>query len=74
LVGTASGESLYGANFSCKISPWLATIVWSIFRFAVADADLTLLGKGPAKQHEFEDKVIWITGASQGIGNSLLSG
>lgn len=49
----------------------LATIVWSIFRFAVADADLTLLRKGPAKQHEFEDKVIWITGASQGIGKVL---
>lgn len=48
----------------------LATIIW-IFRFAVADADLTLLRKGSAKQHEFEDKVIWITGASQGIGEVL---
>ncbi|KAH9300879.1 hypothetical protein KI387_012462, partial [Taxus chinensis] len=33
--------------------------------------DFTVLGKGPARQHEIEDKVIWITGASQGIGEAL---
>eukprot|EP01018_Ginkgo_biloba_P002257 Gb_17710 [translate_table: standard] len=52
-------------------SVFLVTIVWWFFRFATADADLTLLGKGPAKQHEVEDKVVWITGASQGIGEVL---
>lgn len=49
----------------------LAAIIWWVYRFAVADADFTLLRKGPVKQHEFEDKVIWITGASQGIGKAL---
>ncbi|GLJ30249.1 hypothetical protein SUGI_0598380 [Cryptomeria japonica] len=49
----------------------ICAIAWWIFRFAVADADFTLLGKGPAKQHEIEDEVVWITGASQGIGEAL---
>uniref|UniRef100_A0A0D6R7P8 Ketoreductase domain-containing protein n=1 Tax=Araucaria cunninghamii TaxID=56994 RepID=A0A0D6R7P8_ARACU len=49
----------------------MCTIIWWIVRFALADADFTLLSKGPPKQGEFEDKVVWITGASQGIGEAL---
>ncbi|CAI5477202.1 unnamed protein product [Closterium sp. Yama58-4] len=34
-------------------------------------ADLTLLLKGAPPEGAFEDKVVWITGASQGIGQEL---
>ncbi|KAK1314248.1 11-beta-hydroxysteroid dehydrogenase-like 2 [Acorus calamus] len=40
-------------------------------KFATADGDFTLLSKGPPKREEVEDKVVWITGASRGIGEIL---
>lgn len=39
--------------------------------FALADGDLTLLTSRPAKREEIEGKVVWITGASRGIGEVL---
>ncbi|CAN6485712.1 unnamed protein product [Victoria cruziana] len=42
-----------------------------VFRFATADGDFTLLAKGSPKRGEVEDKVVWITGASRGIGEAL---
>ncbi|KAL0452256.1 UNVERIFIED_CONTAM: Dehydrogenase/reductase SDR family member 7 [Sesamum latifolium] len=42
-----------------------------LFRFLKADGDLTLLSKKHVKREEIEDKVIWITGASRGIGEVL---
>ncbi|KAL3833909.1 hypothetical protein ACJIZ3_008645 [Penstemon smallii] len=41
------------------------------FKFLKADGDLTLLSKKHVKRDEIEDKVIWITGASRGIGEVL---
>ncbi|KAG6404718.1 hypothetical protein SASPL_136971 [Salvia splendens] len=42
-----------------------------IFKFLKADGDFTLLSKGKVKRQEIEDKVIWITGGSRGIGEVL---
>ncbi|GAB2287135.1 hypothetical protein Dimus_021521 [Dionaea muscipula] len=39
--------------------------------FIIADADFTLLSKRAVKRDEFEDRVVWITGASRGIGEVL---
>ncbi|XP_039125725.1 dehydrogenase/reductase SDR family member 7-like [Dioscorea cayenensis subsp. rotundata] len=49
---------------------FLAVLV-RIVRFALADADLTLLSKGGPKRSEVEGKVAWITGGSKGIGKEL---
>ncbi|KAK8949404.1 11-beta-hydroxysteroid dehydrogenase-like 4A [Platanthera zijinensis] len=40
-------------------------------KFATADGDFTLLSKGRAKRQRVEGKVVWITGASRGIGEVL---
>ncbi|KAJ4958903.1 hypothetical protein NE237_026014 [Protea cynaroides] len=47
------------------------TILTIIVKFASADGDLTLMSKKRAKREEVEDKVVWITGASRGIGEVL---
>ncbi|KAL3686183.1 hypothetical protein R1sor_004205 [Riccia sorocarpa] len=47
------------------------SLVVLIYSFAKADADLTLLSKAPIPPTAFRDKVVWITGASQGIGEIL---
>ncbi|CAA6660305.1 unnamed protein product [Spirodela intermedia] len=49
----------------------LAAGVFLLVKFAKADGDFTLLSKGPPKREEVEDKVVWITGASRGIGEDL---
>lgn len=49
----------------------LGYVAWFIYRFATADGDLTLLRQGPARRSAVENKVVWITGASQGIGEAL---
>lgn len=49
----------------------LAAILAFLAKFATADGDFTLLSKGHAKRQEIEDKVVWITGASRGIGEVL---
>ncbi|CAA6660306.1 unnamed protein product [Spirodela intermedia] len=40
-------------------------------RYLVNTRDFTLMSRGPAKRELVEDKVVWITGASRGIGEVL---
>ncbi|XP_023546508.1 dehydrogenase/reductase SDR family member 7 isoform X2 [Cucurbita pepo subsp. pepo] len=42
-----------------------------LFKFATAHGDFTLMSKKHVKREEIEDKVVWITGASRGIGEVL---
>ncbi|PKU67586.1 dehydrogenase/reductase SDR family member 7 [Dendrobium catenatum] len=49
----------------------LFTIGALLVKFATADGDFTLLFKGRAKRERVEGKVVWITGASRGIGEVL---
>ncbi|KAH0453587.1 hypothetical protein IEQ34_017911 [Dendrobium chrysotoxum] len=49
----------------------LVTIGAFLVKFATADGDFTLLFKGRAKRERVEGKVVWITGASRGIGEVL---
>nr|GLL23125.1 dehydrogenase/reductase SDR family member 7 isoform X1 [Ipomoea trifida] len=53
------------------LSIFVAFIAVFLFKFLTSDADFTLLSKGKVKREEIEDKVIWITGASRGIGEIL---
>ncbi|KAJ9169245.1 hypothetical protein P3X46_017457 [Hevea brasiliensis] len=41
------------------------------FFLLTGDGDFTLMSKRHVKREEIEDKVVWITGASRGIGESL---
>eukprot|EP00877_Chromochloris_zofingiensis_P006070 jgi/Chrzof1/1716/Cz10g18120.t1 len=45
--------------------------IYNLVRLIRADADLALLSKGRHKADAFRGKVIWITGASQGLGEVL---
>ena len=45
-------------------------ILFRLLRFITADADLTLLNHS-LKPEFFKDKVVWVTGASSGIGEEL---
>ena len=45
--------------------------LYKAVRLALADADLYLLGKGEPAANAFQGKVVWITGASQGLGAVL---
>ncbi|CAI5522422.1 unnamed protein product [Closterium sp. Naga37s-1] len=63
-----------GTSFPLPVP--LVLFIRCVFVFPTADGrkfepDLTLLLKGPPPQEAFEDKVVWITGASQGIGQEL---
>ncbi|KAL2555405.1 NAD(P)-binding Rossmann-fold superfamily protein [Forsythia ovata] len=49
-------------------SLFLSFFIAFSFKFLKADGDFTLLSKKHVKREEIEDKVIWITGASRGIG------
>ncbi|KAL6527069.1 hypothetical protein OROGR_016159 [Orobanche gracilis] len=49
----------------------IAFFIAFLFKFFKADGDLTLLSKKHVKREEIEDKVVWITGASRGIGEIL---
>uniref|UniRef100_A0A2P2LHQ8 Dehydrogenase/reductase SDR family member 7 n=1 Tax=Rhizophora mucronata TaxID=61149 RepID=A0A2P2LHQ8_RHIMU len=47
-------------------------LLFLVFAFLfLADGDLTLMSKRRVKREEIKDKVIWITGASRGIGEVL---
>ncbi|PNW86961.1 hypothetical protein CHLRE_02g103100v5 [Chlamydomonas reinhardtii] len=61
-LGTASFAVLGAA---------LGYLAYKLVRLALADADLHLLGLGKHRANAFEGKVIWITGASQGLGAVL---
>ncbi|KAD4584080.1 hypothetical protein E3N88_21681 [Mikania micrantha] len=49
----------------------LALIVTISYKFLTNDGDFRLLAKGKVKRESFQDKVVWITGASRGIGEVL---
>ncbi|KAL0551756.1 hypothetical protein IC582_010845 [Cucumis melo] len=46
-------------------------LLFLFFRFATAYGDFTLMSKNHLNREEIEDKVVWITGASRGIGEVL---
>ncbi|XP_047316111.1 dehydrogenase/reductase SDR family member 7 [Impatiens glandulifera] len=50
---------------------FLAFTITLLFKFITADGDFTLISKRHPKREEIEDKVVWITGASRGIGEVL---
>ncbi|XP_071732109.1 uncharacterized protein [Rutidosis leptorrhynchoides] len=52
-------------------SVFVALIVTLSHKFITGDGDFTLLSKGKVKRESFQDKVVWITGASRGIGEVL---
>ncbi|CAI5508469.1 unnamed protein product [Closterium sp. Naga37s-1] len=70
-----------GTSFPLPVP--LVLFIRCVFVFRTADgrkfkrahigsiSDLTLLLKGPPPEGAFEDKVVWITGGSQGIGQEL---
>ncbi|VVA96313.1 unnamed protein product [Arabis nemorensis] len=49
----------------------LLLILGVLFKFVVADGDFTLISKKHVKREAIEGKVVWITGASRGIGEVL---
>ncbi|KMT14718.1 hypothetical protein BVRB_4g074850 [Beta vulgaris subsp. vulgaris] len=49
---------------------FILSILKTVLKFSIADADFTLVSK-KLKHDEIEDKVVWITGASRGIGEVL---
>lgn len=51
------------------VSAWA---LYRLFRFATADADLSLLSKGNHRPNAFAGRVVWCTGASQGLGVALV--
>ncbi|XP_057977404.1 uncharacterized protein LOC131164315 [Malania oleifera] len=50
---------------------FLFLFLFLVFKFVTADGDFTLISKEHVKREEIEDKVVWITGASRGIGEVL---
>ena len=46
--------------------------ITKLVRFVFADADSNLLSLGDHKPNAFEGKVVWVTGASQGLGCVLV--
>eukprot|EP00887_Chlorella_sp_A99_P004887 scaffold4.g4887.t1 len=48
-----------------------AYLVHTVVRFARADADLTLLSRRQPPPGAFRGKVVWVVGASQGLGEAL---
>ncbi|XP_015572107.1 dehydrogenase/reductase SDR family member 7 isoform X1 [Ricinus communis] len=42
-----------------------------LYKFLTSDGDFTLISKKHVRREEIEDKVVWITGASRGIGEIL---
>ncbi|KAJ6842869.1 dehydrogenase/reductase SDR family member 7 [Iris pallida] len=50
---------------------FLAVAIAILIKFATTDGDFTLISKGPPNKKEIEGKVVWITGASRGIGEIL---
>ncbi|KAM7497664.1 hypothetical protein LguiA_022078 [Lonicera macranthoides] len=50
---------------------FIISIISLFYKFLTADGDFTLLSKRNVKREEIEDKVVWITGASRGIGELL---
>lgn len=60
-----------GAFLVAGLAAAVAIPLVLLLRLALADADLHLLFKGRHSASSFQGKVIWITGASQGLGKVL---
>lgn len=50
---------------------FVALVAWLLWFLLAADGDFTLLRHGRPHRDAVDDKVVWITGASQGIGEAL---
>ncbi|XP_006663352.1 dehydrogenase/reductase SDR family member 7 [Oryza brachyantha] len=48
-----------------------AAVAFLLFKFATVDGDLTLVSRGAPRREKVDGKVVWITGASRGIGEVL---
>jgi len=71
VVAAAATASAGGAPLLAAVS-WVALLfLLLLVLFAVADCDLGLYLRGPAPPDAFRGKVVWITGASQGLGEAL---
>jgi hypothetical protein len=66
---------------NCPRMDWLSAVavaaiaayaIYRVVRFSTADADLNLLLRGDHRPNAFEGKVVWCTGASQGLGVSIV--
>ncbi|KAK7243208.1 hypothetical protein RIF29_37998 [Crotalaria pallida] len=53
------------------ICVFLVIVFLFTFKFVTAYGDFTLMSKKHPKRHQIEDKVVWVTGASRGIGEVL---
>ncbi|RAL41929.1 hypothetical protein DM860_009111 [Cuscuta australis] len=60
---------IFTLSLTCIFPVCFAAFV--LFKFITSDGDFTLISKKTVKREEIEDKVIWITGASRGIGEVL---
>jgi len=49
----------------------VALALLRIFKFIKANADMKLLSKPPLSSNAFRNKVVWVVGASQGLGEEL---
>ncbi|KAL6132406.1 hypothetical protein ACLB2K_064649 [Fragaria x ananassa] len=49
----------------------LLLLLFALIKFVTADGDFTLMSKRHVNRDEIQDKVVWITGASRGIGEVL---
>lgn len=46
-------------------------VAFLLFKFATVDGDFTLVSRGAPRREKVDGKVVWITGASRGIGEVL---
>lgn len=73
LVAAAAASASASASplFSGALLLFLLIALIVLVLFAKADCDLGLLLRGPAPPQAFRGKVVWVTGASQGLGEEL---
>ncbi|KAM3290089.1 dehydrogenase/reductase SDR family member 7 isoform X1 [Capsicum chacoense] len=69
--GGRNSERKRKRNMMMLCLVFLVIFIAFFIKFLTADGDFTLLSKGKVKREEIEDKVIWVTGASRGIGEIL---
>ncbi|XP_016550290.1 dehydrogenase/reductase SDR family member 7 isoform X2 [Capsicum annuum] len=69
--GGRNSERKRKRNMMMLCLVFLVIFIAFFIKFLTADGDFTLLSKGKVKREEIEDKVVWVTGASRGIGEIL---
>ena len=70
-VDRAFRDVMYISAWTVVRAIVVAYVLFTLARFLHGDADLSLMRKDHPPPHHFEDKVVWITGASQGLGEVL---